>query len=158
MKGNSTQLDSYDKKIIRLLSNEGRLPVTELAKRIGMSKSPCQARLKRLQKEGYILGFKAVVNMSKLEQEHVAFTEVKMSDTREAALKAFNEAVCKLPEIEECHLIAGSFDYLLKVRTSSIFAYRKVLGETISSLPHVASTSTFVSMQSIKESNSNLDN
>ena len=158
MKSKSDQLDLYDKKIIRILSKEGRLPVTELAKRIGMSKSPCQARLKRLQKEGYILGFKAVVNMSKLEQEHVAFTEVKMSDTREDALSAFNIAVSKVPEIEECHMIAGSFDYLLKVRTSNMVAYRRVLGEFISTLPNVANTSTYVSMQSIKESSSNLDN
>ena len=96
--------------------------------------------------------------MSKLEQEHVAFTEVKMSDTREDALSAFNTAVSKVPEIEECHMIAGSFDYLLKVRTSNMVAYRRVLGEFISTLPNVANTSTYVSMQSIKESNSNLDN
>lgn len=147
-------IDSYDLKIIRELMNDGRLPVTELAKRIGMSKSPCQARLKRLQSEGYILGFRAQVDYSKLNQEQVAFVEVKMSDTREEALVAFNTAVKLVPEVEECHLIAGSFDYLLKVRTCDITSYRKVLGESISSLPNVANTSTYVSMQSIKDSNS----
>jgi Lrp/AsnC family leucine-responsive transcriptional regulator len=151
---NIRHIDSYDIKIIRELMQDGRLPVTELAKRIGMSKSPCQARLKRLQSEGYILGFRAQVDYSKLNQEQVAFAEVKMSDTREEALIAFNNAVKDLPEIEECHLIAGSFDYLLKVRTPDINTYRKVLGESISSLPNVASTSTYVSMQSIKDSNS----
>lgn len=151
---NIRQLDSYDMKIIRELTQDGRLPVTELAKRIGMSKSPCQARLKRLQSEGYILGFRAQVDHAKLNQEQVAFAEVKMSDTREESLIAFNTAVKALPEIEECHLIAGSFDYLLKVRTPDINTYRKVLGESISSLPNVASTSTYVSMQSIKDSNS----
>jgi len=144
-------IDSYDLKIIEILRTEGRLAVTELAKRIGISKSPCQARLKKLQSNGYILGFAAQVNHAKLDLEQVAFTEVKMSDTREGALKAFNEAVKKIPEIEECHLIAGAFDYLLKVRTSDINAYRKVLGESISSLPNVANTSTYVSMQSIKD-------
>lgn len=151
---NIRQLDSYDMKMIRELTQDGRLPVTELAKRIGMSKSPCQARLKRLQSEGYILGFRAQVDHAKLNQEQVAFAEVKMSDTREEALIAFNNAVKAVPEIEECHLIAGSFDYLLKVRTPDINSYRKVLGESISSLPNVASTSTYVSMQSIKDSNS----
>jgi len=146
-------IDSYDMKIIRELMEDGRLPVTELAKRIGMSKSPCQARLKKLQEEGYILGFKAQVDHSKLNQEQVAFAEVKLSDTREDALVAFNNAVKLLPEIEECHLIAGAFDYLLKVRTPDINAYRKILGESISTLPNVASTSTYVSMQSIKDSN-----
>jgi Lrp/AsnC family leucine-responsive transcriptional regulator len=149
-------LDSYDLQIIKILMSEGRMPVTQLAKQVGLSKSPCQARLKRLQSEGYILGFRAQVNYEKLNQEQVAFTEVKMSDTRESALLAFNEAVKQIPEVEECHLIAGSFDYLLKVRTSDIAAYRKVLGESISSLPYVANTSTFVSMQSVKDSNHDL--
>ena len=86
----------------------------------------------------------------KLGREHVAFTEVKLSDTRESALEAFNNAVRHVPEVEQCHMIAGQFDYLLKVRTSNITDYRKVLGD-ISTLPNVASTSTFVSMQSIKD-------
>lgn len=150
-KDNFSQLDSFDHKIINILSKNGRLPVTELAKRVGMSKSPCQVRLKRLQEEGYILGFRAVVNHAKLRKEHVAFAEVRLSDTREEALDAFNAAINNVPEIEQCHLIAGSFDYLLKVRTSDINAYRKVLAESISRLPYIANTSTYVSMQSIKD-------
>lgn len=152
MKSNEiSQLDFYDRQIIDLLSKEGRLTVTELAKRIGMSKSPCQVRLKRLQDEAYILGFKAIINHAKLKKEHVAFAEVRLTDTREEALDEFNAAVEKVSEIEQCHLIAGSFDYLLKVRTSDITAYRKVLAESISRLPYIANTSTYVSMQSIKD-------
>ncbi len=145
------RLDSFDMQIISILSKEGRLPVTELAKRIGMSKSPCQVRLKRLQSDGYILGFRAIVNHTKLKKEHVAFAEVRLTDTREEALDEFNAAIEKVAEIEQCHLIAGSFDYLLKVRTSDIVAYRKVLAESISRLPYIANTSTYVSMQSIKD-------
>lgn len=152
MKNNKhSQLDSYDHQIINILSLDGRLPVTELARRIGMSKSPCQVRLKRLQEEGYILGFRAVVNHAKLMKEHVAFAEVRLSDTREEALDAFNAAIENVPEIEQCHLIAGSFDYLLKIRTHDITAYRQVLADSISRLPYIASTSTYVSMQSIKD-------
>ena len=128
------------------------MPVTELAREVGISKSPCQVRLKRLQREGYILGFRAVLNPQLMNREHIAFTEVKLTDTREAALSAFNEAVQLVPEIEQCHMIAGAYDYLLKIRTSDIKAYRQVLAETLSTLPHVASTSTFVSMQSVKDS------
>ena len=128
------------------------MPVTELAREVGISKSPCQVRLKRLQREGYILGFRAVLNPQMMNREHIAFTEVKLTDTREAALNAFNEAVQLVPEIEQCHMIAGAYDYLLKIRTSDIKAYRQVLAETLSTLPHVASTSTFVSMQSVKDS------
>jgi len=97
---NIRNIDSYDLRIIRELMQDGRLPVTELAKRIGMSKSPCQARLKRLQSEGYILGFRAQVNHSLLNQEQVAFAEVRMSDTREKALIAFNEAARTLRLLE----------------------------------------------------------
>lgn len=148
---NESRLDRFDHQIIDVLSSEGRLPVTDLARRIGMSKSPCQVRLKRLQEEGYIRSFRAVLDPQKLGKEHVAFAEVSLSDTREAALKAFNDAVQKIPEIEQCHMIAGPFDYLLKIRTTDIKSYRKVLGETISALPHVAKTSTYVSMQAVKD-------
>ncbi len=144
-------LDRIDAAIVRILAEHGRMPVTELAREVGISKSPCQVRLKRLQKDGYILGFRAVLNPQLMDREHVAFTEVKLSDTREAALSAFNEAVQGVPEIEQCHMIAGAYDYLLKIRTSNIQAYRLILGETLSSLPHVASTSTFVSMESVKD-------
>ncbi|MGB5559834.1 MAG: Lrp/AsnC ligand binding domain-containing protein [Paracoccaceae bacterium] len=144
-------LDQIDRKILKILSRDGRLPVTELAAQVGLSKTPCQSRLKRLQAQGYIQGFRAVLNPAKLNLDHVAFTEVKLRDTTERALSAFNAAVLKVPEIEQCHMIAGSFDYLLKIRTRDIQAYRQVLGETISALPHVGSTSTHVSMQSVKD-------
>jgi Lrp/AsnC family leucine-responsive transcriptional regulator len=149
---NAGQLDRTDRKILDLLARDGRLPVTDLARAVGLSKSPCQVRLKRLQDDGYIRGFRAVLDPTRLGRDHVAFTEVRLSDTREAALGAFNAAVRKVPEIEQCHMIAGSFDYLLKVRTSDIHAYRRVLGEVISTLPHVASTSTHVSMEAVKDS------
>lgn len=134
-----------------VLESEGRLPITELAKRIGLSKSPCQVRLKRLVEDGYILGFRAVLDMAKMGREHVAFTEVKLSNTTEKALKSFDTAVKTIPEVEQCHMIAGSFDYLLKVRTNDIASYRRVLGEAISALPHVSATSTYVSMQAVKD-------
>lgn len=145
------QLDRYDQQILAILTVEGRLPVTDLAKRIGISKSPCQVRLKRLQQEGYIKGFRAIVDPVKLGREHVAFVEVRLSDTRELALQAFNQAVLKIPEIEQCHMIAGSFDYLLKVRSADIQSFRRTLGESITILPHVASTSSFVTMEAVKD-------
>lgn len=125
--------------------------MTALADQVGLSKTPCQARLKRLQNEGFILGFRAELNLKKLGLEHVAFTEVKLTSTTKSALEAFNSAVRAIPEVEQCHMIASDYDYLLKVRTTDIFAYRQVLGEQISALPYVSSTSTFVSMQSVKE-------
>jgi len=145
------RLDQYDRRILDVLSVEGRLPVTELANRVGLSKSPCQSRLKRLQEDGFIKGFRAELNAQMLGLEHIAFAEVKLKDTTEKALNDFNREVSKIHEVEQCHMIAGQFDYLIKVRTKDIQAYRRVLGEKISTLPHVKSTSTYVSMQAVKE-------
>ena len=148
---NLVDLDEFDRKILAILGRDGRITYTDLAKRIGLSKTPCQQRVKRLIESGLITGFRAIVDPAKLGLDHVAFTEVKLSDTREEALRRFNDAVRQIPEVEECHMIASSFDYLLKVRTPDIRRYRIVLGEKISSLPHVASTSTFVAMETICE-------
>ena len=144
-------LDDFDRKIIAALVEDGRMTVTDLAVAVGLSKTPCQMRLRRLQESGVIRGFRAMVDPAKLGMDHVAFAEVQLSDTRESALTEFNDAVRRIPEVEECHMIASSFDYLLKVRTADIRRYRTVLGEKISSLPHVASTSTFVAMETVLE-------
>lgn len=145
------KLDAFDVKILDALALDGRLTLTALADSVGLSKSPCQVRLKRLQEEGFILGFRAVLNPARLNRDHIAFVELTLSDTRESALQAFNKAVSRVPEIEQCHMIAGSFDYLLKIRTDNIRSYRKILGETISNLPHVANSSTHVSMEAVKD-------
>lgn len=145
------KLDQIDQKILKALDRDGRMPITELASLVGLSKTPCQLRLKRLVAEGYIDGFRAVLNPSKMGLDHVAFAEVKLTNTQEEALRAFNAAVKKIPEVEECHMIAGRFDYLLKIRTSDIKRYRHVLGEQVSELPFVASTSTNVAMETVKE-------
>lgn len=151
MKDPDSQIDQFDRKILDALRVDGRMSVTALADKVGLTKTPCQIRLKRLQAAGYITGFRAVVDPVKLGKDNVAFVEVKLSDTREKALTAFNQAVRDTPEIEMCHMIAGAFDYLLKVRTEDIAEYRHILGEKISSMPYVASTSTHVSMQAVKD-------
>lgn len=144
-------LDRFDEAILRVLAVEGRISATELARRIGLSKSPTQARMKRLEDAGVITGYRANLDPIRMGRAHVAFVEVRLSDTREAALQAFNKAAMAVPEIEQCHMIASRFDYLLKVRTADIQDYRRVLAEHISALPHVAGTSTYVAMEAVKE-------
>jgi Lrp/AsnC family transcriptional regulator, leucine-responsive regulatory protein len=144
-------LDRFDLKILDVLAVDGRISITDLAGRIGLSKSPTQARLRRLEQAGVIRGYRALFDPIRLKRDHVAFVEVKLSDTREAALAAFNAAVLRIGEVEQCHMIAGAFDYLLKVRTGSMSDYRAVLAEKVSTLPHVAATSTYVAMQAVKE-------
>ncbi len=145
------KMDRFDATILSVLAEDGRISITDLAKRIGLSKSPTQARLRRLEDAGVILGYRALLDPIRLGLDHVAFVEVRLSDTREVALKAFNAAVSKVPEIEQAHMIAGNFDYLLKVRTRDMAAYRQFLGETITTLPFVSNTSTYVAMEAVKE-------
>lgn len=144
-------LDRFDNAILRELSADGRISATELGRRIGLSKSPTQARMKRLEDEGVITGYRATLNAAKIGLAHVAFVEVRLSDTREAALQEFNRAVVLVPEVEQCHMIASRFDYLLKVRTVDMQDYRRVLAEAISALPHVTATSTYVAMEAVKD-------
>ena len=145
-------LDKIDKQLIELLAENGRTTLNDLSKKVGLSVSPCQNRIKKLEEQKYILGYHAQINYQKLEKAHVAFVQVSLSNTRARALEEFNVEVGKLEAVEQCHMIAGGFDYLLKVRTTNIDSYRLLLAEKISSLPYVASTSTFVSMQSVKDS------
>lgn len=145
------RLDRFDLAILNVLAEDARISITDLAQRISLSKSPTQARLRRLERSGVIIGYRALLDPIRLGLDHVAFVEVRLSDTREAALTAFNDAIAKIPEIEQAHMIASHFDYLLKVRTRDMAQYRRFLGETISALPYVSNTSTYVAMQAVKE-------
>jgi len=145
------QLDRHDKAIIAAMQKDGRITITALAQHVGLSNTPCQMRLKRLQDQGYITGYVALVNKTKLGLDHVAFVQATLASTSSKSLEAFNEAVNKIAEIEQCHMTAASFDYLLKVRTKDMASYRAILGEKISTLPHVVQTSTFVVMESVKD-------
>ena len=146
-----SKLDAIDMKILHALSRDARITITDLSQEVGLSKTPCNTRLKRLEKEGVILGYRALLDPVKMGLDHIAFVEIKLSDTRAKALSEFNNAVCKLPEVEQCHMIAGGFDYLLKVRTNNITTYRHVMGEKLSALPHVEQTATYVSLEAVKE-------
>jgi Lrp/AsnC family transcriptional regulator, leucine-responsive regulatory protein len=145
------KLDTIDRKIIDQLTHDARQPIAEIARRVGLSKTPVAARIKHLEDIGLITGYRAVLNPIQMGLSHVAYVEVKVSDTRQAALAKFNAAAKLVPEIEECYMIAGGFDYLLKVRSSDIADYRRIMGEKISALPYVNSTSTYVAMEAVIE-------
>ena len=144
-----TNIDNFDHKILRLLQGDGRMTITELSNKIGLSKTPCLKRIKKLEVAGYIKGYTAIIDHELIKNNHIAFVQIKMDDTKTNALNAFNRAIKEIPEVEQCHMIASNFDYLLKVRTENMESYRKVLGEKISSLPNVQHSSTFVVMEEI---------
>src|SRR3546814_21093566 len=103
--------DRFDRAILEILAKDGRITITDLAQRVGLSKTPTQVRLRRLIENGTIMGFRAVIAPTRRGLDHVAFTEVKLSDTRETALREFNAAVRQIAGVAECHMIASSFDY-----------------------------------------------
>ncbi|MFT5503919.1 MAG: Lrp/AsnC family leucine-responsive transcriptional regulator [Gammaproteobacteria bacterium] len=147
----NSDLDRFDQSIIEALQDNARMTLAELSDRVGLSKTPCQIRMRRLEKDGYILGYKAIVDHRRLGNRHIAFVQVTLSDTKTRALQSFNKAVSLVSAVTQCHMIAGGFDYLLKIRTTDMDEYRKVLGEQISSLPYVVQTSTFVVMEAVKD-------
>jgi Lrp/AsnC family leucine-responsive transcriptional regulator len=147
----TAQLDRIDRRILSTLARDAQISMSALGEEVGLSKSPTLARVRRLERDGIITGYRADLNLDMLGLSHIAFVQVTLDNTKTEALDAFNAAVRQKSEIEAAHMIAGGFDYLLKVRTRDIAAYRKTLGETIAALPHVAQTSTFITMETVKE-------
>ncbi len=152
MTENAGVLDAMDRRILRAIQADGRLAVVELAERVGLSKSPCLKRLRRLERDGIIRGYRADIDPDRIRQAYLAYVQVKLSSTTRAVLDEFNALVKDVPEIMSCHMMAGGFDYLLKVRTPDMKAYRQFMGDVLSQLPHVAQTSTFPVMEQVKES------
>jgi Lrp/AsnC family transcriptional regulator, leucine-responsive regulatory protein len=145
-------MDKIDRKILQNLQDDARITMTKLSHIVGLSKTPCLERVRRLEASGVIRGYHALLDPEKMDAGHVSFVQVTLDDTTSRALNEFNEAVRALPAVQACHMIAGGFDYLLKVRTDDIGSYRHVLGEGIAKLPHVQQTSTFVVMETVLDS------
>jgi Lrp/AsnC family leucine-responsive transcriptional regulator len=150
------KLDSMDRRILAELTLNARIPVAELARKVGLSKTPVALRIRHLEEIGLITGYRAILSPLKLGLTNVTYLEVSMNDTRESALQQFNAAVRAIPEVEECYLIAGGCDYMLKVRSRDMAHFRHILAERISSLPHISNTSTHVSMEAVIEQNFHL--
>ena len=146
-------LDRIDKNILVELQKNGRLSNVELSKRVGLSPTPCLERVKRLEKENYISGYKAILNPSKLDASLLVFVEITLTKTSPDVFDDFAKAVDTLSVIQECHLVSGDFDFLLKTRVKDMLAYRELLGDTLLRLPAVSESRTYVVMDEIKSSN-----
>lgn len=145
------EIDAINRRILGELVLNARIPISELARKVGLSKTPVTLRVRQLEEMGLITGYRAILSPLKLGLTHVAFMQVRLSDTRQKALEQFNAEVRRIPEVEECYMIAGGFDYLLKVRSKDMEGFRWLMAESISALPHVGGTSSFVAMEAVIE-------
>lgn len=143
-------LDRIDKKILVELQKDGRIANVELARRIGLSATPCLERVKKLEREGYIKGYKAIVDPIKLGAAMLVYVEVTLTKTSPDVFEEFSQAVKNYDEILECHLVSGDFDFLLKTRVPDMSAYRELLGDIILTLPAVSESRTYVVMEEVK--------
>jgi Lrp/AsnC family leucine-responsive transcriptional regulator len=143
-------LDRLDLKILKLLQNDGRIANLKLAEAVGLSPTAVLARVQRLTRDGYILGYEARLNPLKLGAGMTVFVEVLLDRTTPNVFDAFKAAVQVYPEIMECHMVAGGFDYLLKTRMADMAAYRQFAGTALWQLPGVRETRTYAVMEEVK--------
>lgn len=143
-------IDKIDRRILAILQTDGRITAVDIAEKVGLSPTTAGERLKRLQKEGYIEGFGARLAPEKLGFGLLVFVEVLLDKTTPDVFDLFAAAARKAPDILECHMVAGGFDYLIKTRIADMSAYRRFLGEVILSMPGVKETRTYAVMEEIK--------
>lgn len=144
-------LDMHDLKMLDVLQTSGRISVSDLARQINLSSTPCAQRLRKLELQGYISGYKAIVDPAALGLDLLVFIQVALKETDEATLQSFNAAIKRVPSVLECHMVGGDFDYLLKARIAGMEEYRKLLGSEIGSLPMVQGTHSYFVMEEVKD-------
>ncbi|TWX51616.1 leucine-responsive transcriptional regulator Lrp [Colwellia hornerae] len=146
-------IDRIDRNILVELQKNARISNIELSKRVGLSPTPCLERVKRLEKEKYIKGYQAILNPQKLEAALLVLVEITLTKTSPDVFDDFSKAVHELDVIQECHLVSGNFDFLLKTRVADMVAYRELLGDTLLRLPAVSESRSYVVMEEVKSTN-----
>lgn len=146
------ELDAIDLRILDLLQQQGRLTMTELGEQVGLSTSPCSQRVRRLEQQGVIVGYHAKVQPHALGKNLLVFVEITLTEKSEQIFKQVRDALAHIPEVQECHLVAGRFDYLVKARLSGMSEYRRLLGTMLAQMPVPAQSNSYVVMEEIKES------
>lgn len=144
-------LDKTDRKILRILQSNARITMTELAEKAGLSTTPVTERVRRLEREGVIEGYHARLNPQALGQNLLVFVELKLQSKSGNIFEDFRREVLKIPQIMECHLISGEYDYLLKVRLPDMSAYRDLLGNILLQLPAASESRSYMAMEEVKE-------
>jgi Lrp/AsnC family leucine-responsive transcriptional regulator len=145
------ELNRIDRKILRALQADGRLSYAELARKVGLTTTPCIERVRRLERDGVITGFTALLNPAALEAALVVFVQVRLARTSQDSFEQFKLAAYDLPEVQACYLVSGNFDYLIKARVADMTAYRTFLGETLLGIAGIQDATSYVVMETVKE-------
>ncbi len=146
------KLDRTDLNILRILQRQGRISNIDLSKEVNLSPAPCLVRVKRLEQDGVIRAYQAELDPVYMGLGLLAFVEITLDRTTADVFDKFKQTVQTIVEIEECHMVAGGFDYLIKVRCEDIDAYRRILGEKIATINGISQTHTYVVMEQVKSS------
>jgi Lrp/AsnC family leucine-responsive transcriptional regulator len=145
------RLDAIDLKILAELQRDGRVTFQKLSELVGLSPRPCLERVRRLERAGVIKGYTATLDPGALDAGMLVFVELSLTYTTPEIFAEFKRAIARLPEILECHLVSGDFDYLIKMRVPDMNAYRALLGQLLVHLPGVRNSKTLVVMEEVKE-------
>ncbi len=150
-KESNRSLDRLDRHILSILQQEGRVSMKELGERVGLSVTPCIERVKRMERDGFITGYHAKLDPHLLGAKLLVFVEITLNQKSATAFEQFRREVLRIPEVQECHLVSGDFDYLIKARIHEMTEYRKLLGDMLLQLPGAAQSKSYVVMEEIKE-------
>lgn len=143
-------LDRTDRRILQILQGQGRISNVDLARQVNLSPTPCLERVRRLEREGVITGYMAVIDAEKVNLGMAIFVEVRLDHTTPEAFQRFRSAVADLDEVTECYMIAGEFDYLLKLQVPDVTAYRRFMNEALPMLPDVLHTRSYIVVEQLK--------
>jgi Lrp/AsnC family leucine-responsive transcriptional regulator len=145
------KLDKLDRKILKLLQEDGRIAMKDLAERVGLTVTPCIERVKRMERDQVITGYYARVDPAQLGAALLVFVEITLGNKSGNMFDQFRREVNKISEVLECHLVSGEFDYLIKARIGEMADYRKLLGDILLQLPGAVQSKSYVVMEEIKE-------
>ncbi|TDR33164.1 Lrp/AsnC ligand binding domain-containing protein [Hydromonas duriensis] len=149
-KKTSKTLDKIDRRILGILQEDGRIVMTDLAEKVGLSLTPCIERVRRMEREGIIMGYHARLNPKELGASLLVFVEISLKDMANGKFEEFRRAVLEVEQVQECHLVSGDFDYLVKARIREMSEYRQLL-DVLLRLPGVVNSKSYVVMEEIKE-------
>lgn len=151
MKTSKDTLKTIDRNILRIMQDDARITYAELARQVGLTTTPCIERVRRLERDGYIKHYSTVVDPDKLDAGLIVFVQIRLDRTSKDTFAQFKESVLELPEVQECYLVSGNFDYLIKARLADMAEYRLFLEESLLAVPAVQESTSIMVMETIKE-------